>query len=67
MDDFYENQTSEARKLAPYILATIGFLLLCGWVYAQPYFTLYSIRDAAQRGDLDRLEDLVDFTSLVKA
>ena len=64
MDDFYENHPSEARKLALYVLATIGFLLLCGWVYALPYLTMYSIRDAAQSGDLDRLEDLVDFTSL---
>ncbi len=64
MDDFYENHPSEARKLALYVLATIRFLLLCGWVYALPYLTMYSIRDAAQSGDLDRLEDLVDFTSL---
>ena len=64
MDDLAQASPSRARQVAIYSLAIVGTLVLCGWLYAGPYLTLYNIREAAQEGDSETLSELVDFPSL---
>jgi hypothetical protein len=45
------------------VLLTVACVCVAAWVGAGPYITLHQIKVAAEAGDVEALEDLVDFPS----
>ena len=54
--------SSKNTKIAGVSIAAL-LLLFCIWFYQAPYSTLMSIKEAAQRKDMQALSELIDFQS----
>ena len=44
--------------------AIITVALIALWAFLSPYITVYRLRDAAERGDTDRLSAMIDYPAL---
>ncbi len=42
----------------------VTLVLIALWFFLSPYITVYRLRDAAERGDSDRLSAMIDYPAL---